>query len=87
MNILKPFKNRQKEVLRVQKAKASRAIFESEEVQRIDVTLLVEGDNLLKLEFTAETARALIQQMSASYEAMRPPLRHNTSAADWMGME
>ena len=87
MNILKPFKNRQKEILRVEKVKVSRAVFESEEIQRADITLMVEGDNILKLEMTPDALHSLITQASATYYALRPALGRGGGMADWRGMD
>jgi hypothetical protein len=87
MNILRPFKNRQKEILRVEKVKISRAVFEDSDSQRIDVKLKVEGDNILLLECSPDVARDIILQMTASYEAIRPTLATGRYQSTWQGMD
>ena len=70
----------------VKKVEASRAIFESTEVQRVDVRLTDEAGNKLTLELRDRQVYDLIVQLTIAYQAMHPALPTN-SAARWQGMD
>lgn len=63
------------EPIRVRKIRASRAVFESEEIQRIDIELILDGDIKVRLEMNPQLAHSFIQQLTNAYLACNPPLR------------
>lgn len=70
----------------IRKASAARAVFESQDISRIDLTLITTEGDKLKLELHPDAAYNLIQSMTIAYEAIRPPMRSARSAQLW-GME
>lgn len=76
---------RERETLRVEKLQASRAKYHDTDIQRVEVKLKTEGNGLLTLDMSTDQAHALIIQMTAAYNAIRPPLA--TGSAAFMGMD
>ena len=61
----------------IRDAKSSRAIFQTaDEFALVRVELTDAKGEVLELEMTIHTARKLIEQMSATYYAIVPPLRN-----------
>ena len=64
----------------IRDAKSSRAIFQTaDEFALVRVELTDAKGDVLELEMTIHTARKLIEQMSATYYAIVPPLRNQRS--------
>lgn len=82
--MFKFFKGR--ESTHVKSIRASRAMYISPDVQEINIEFIAETGEHLTLQLTPDQARDLILHMTSSYQAIRPPLRGNTAAADWEGM-
>ncbi|MCA1806257.1 MAG: hypothetical protein LC687_00030 [Actinobacteria bacterium] len=62
--------------IRVGKVKASRAVYESADIQRIELTIITappHGEELI-LEFTPPLAHKAILEMSLAYNAINPPI-------------
>jgi hypothetical protein len=64
------------EPVRVRKIRAGRAVFESEEIQRIDIELILDNDIKIRLEMHPQLAHKLISQLTAAYIAINPPIRN-----------
>lgn len=62
----------------VERVKASRAIYISPDVQKIEMEVWADGQSLV-LDMTSKQAAELIQQLSAAYMAINPPLRFTPS--------
>jgi hypothetical protein len=86
LNRLKLF-GRNKETLRVEKVKITRAVFEGPDTVRVDITLKVEGNNILQLECSPDVLRDIILQGGNAYDAIRPPLATGRYQATWQGMD
>lgn len=71
--------------VRVKKIRAARAIFESEDIQRIDLDITLESGDKIRLEMMPRDAHSLISQVSVAYNAINPRLP-NTNAANFYGM-
>jgi len=63
------------EPVRVRKVHASRAVFESEEIQRVDIELTLDYDIKVRLELNPRLTQQLIVQLTNAYLAINPPLR------------
>ena len=72
--------------IRVKKVEASRAVFESEDVQRIDVRVTDEAGNHLTLEMRPDDVRKLIVELTTAYQAIRPALPGSGYGQHW-GMQ
>lgn len=70
---------------RVRKVRAARAVFQSEEIQRIDLDFEIEGGERIRFELLPKDAHALISQVSTAYNAIHPRLP-NTNSAGFYGM-
>lgn len=70
-------KGRQGEAVRVRRLVASRAVYESEELQRVEVMVEIEGPDRerLTLDMNTQQAAQLIRQLVAVHDAIHPPLR------------
>lgn len=71
----------------IKEAKASRAVYLSENIQRVEVDLEMEDGTRLVLTMSSHLAGKLILQMSAAYTAINPPLRTGSGASNWKGMD
>jgi 23S rRNA U2552 (ribose-2'-O)-methylase RlmE/FtsJ len=65
---------------------AARAVYISPDVQRIDLTVVLEGGHTLILDLHTEQAGRIIKELSDAYEAIHPRLTTGFSAASWRGM-
>lgn len=76
-NILSRIVNR-REPIRIRRIRASRAVFESEEIQRIDIDidLDLDGTTKIRLEMHPQLAHKLITQLTTAYVAINPPIRN-----------
>lgn len=71
----------------IREAVSSRAVYQSEEIQRVELHIqTTDGDKLI-LEMTPQLARKIIVEMRSAYLAINPPLTGGNNAAGWMGME
>ena len=70
----------------VKDIKAARAIFESQDIQRIDMTVIDEGGNHITFELKDRHAFELIQNLTIAYQAIHPSLPMNGQAQRW-GMQ
>ena len=70
----------------VKKVEASRAIFESQDVQRIDLRITDEAGNTLTLELKDRHAYDMIQQLTVAYQAIPPSLPSSGYGQHW-GMQ
>lgn len=78
---------RSRDTAKVTKVVASRAVFESQDIQRVDVRFRNDDGDELTLEFHPDIVPNLILELSTAYEAIRPPLRGTGGhAAGWNGM-
>lgn len=59
---------------RVREVIASRALYESEEIQRVEVKLELETGDKLTIELLPRQAHKLIVQMTSAYEAIHPQI-------------
>lgn len=75
-----------KESTRVKKIGASRAIYVNPDLNEIHITFISEDNEKLTLELSPSQARDLIEFMTVSYQAINPPLRGGSYAANWQGM-
>jgi enoyl reductase-like protein len=68
--------------VKVAKIKASRAVYQDADIQRVEMRFEVNvgaGKNeSITLEMSLDQAGETIRQLTAAYEAARPPLRSNT---------
>jgi len=72
--------------IRVRDIKAARAVYESEDIQRVEVILTDEAGNRLTLELTSKQTRDLITNLSTCYNAIHPSLPGNGYGQHW-GMQ
>lgn len=72
--------------VRVHKIESSRAIYESQDVQRIDIRLTTDEGDKLTLELTDRHAFDLIRQLTTSYQAIHPSLPSSGYGQHW-GMQ
>jgi hypothetical protein len=84
LNIMRIF-SKERESLRIRKARASRAIYVDKDVQEIDLEVETEDGERLTLRMSPRVAHTIISHMQTSYEAINPPLNRG-SAAQWDGM-
>lgn len=70
----------------VHKIEASRAIFESQDTQRIDLRLTTDEGDTLTLELRDRHAFELIQQLTIAYQAIHPSLPSSGYGQHW-GMQ
>jgi hypothetical protein len=71
----------------IDQAKATRAVYLSPDVQRIEVELITEDGEHLIACFPSRLAGELIIQMTGAYEAIHPTLRTGLGTASWRGMD
>lgn len=64
------------EPIPVKRIGASRALFLSEGVSRIDITVELDYGNRIRLEMDPQLAHKLIRELTASYIAINPPIRN-----------
>jgi hypothetical protein len=79
-----------KDTLRVQRIRASRAIYirpGNPEEQEIELQLITEDGERLDLRMRTGLARQLILDLSDSYEAIAPPLTRGSRNAGFLGMQ
>lgn len=76
---------KERQSLRIKKARAARAIFVNTETQEVEVQLLTDDGERLELQIPSSVAHTLIMHMTEAYLAINPPLRTG-AAADWQGM-
>ena len=60
----------------VKRIRASRAVFLSEEVQRIDITIELDYGDKIRLEMHPQLAHKLIAELTSAYLAINPPIRN-----------
>lgn len=60
---------------KVVKIVASRAVYESADIQRCEVKVELEGKHELTMEMSLDQVATLVRQLTAVYEACRPGLR------------
>jgi len=71
--------------VRVKKIRAARAVFESVDIQRIDLDITLESGDKIRLEMLPRDAHSLVTQISIAYNAIAPRLP-NTNSANFYGM-
>lgn len=69
------FRRYLRDTIRVRKIKASRAVFESEEIQRVDVDIDLDYSEKIRLEMTPQQTYKLITELMSAYHAICPPIR------------
>ena len=67
----------QKHSLRISKISGARAIYESEEIQRVELRCETRETDPFTLEMTPQQCAELIVQLTNAYEAIFPPIRRN----------
>lgn len=65
---------------------SSRAVYQSEEIQRVELKLTLESGDTLILEMTPLLCRKTIEELKIAYLAINPPLTGGQGAAGWQGM-
>lgn len=73
---------RGKDSVKVKSIKASRAVYESEEIQRVEMTLVTEFGDKVTFEMTPQQCHSLLSNLIVSYESIFPPIprRQNFNA-------
>lgn len=71
--------------VRVKKIRACRAVFQSEEIQRIDLDITLDSGDKIRLEMLPKDAHSLISQLGVAYNAIAPRLP-NPNSAGFYGM-
>lgn len=78
---------KERQSLRIQKVKASRAVFINQDVQEVEISLITEDGERLDLQLPSRLAPKLIQEMMLSYQAIHPPIQTGGFQATWQGMD
>ena len=78
---------RNREVVKVQKAIASRVVFHGIDHQEIELRLVTEDGEKLTLIIPPRIVHKLVGEISNAYEAVNPPLRRGSGPADFLGMD
>lgn len=78
---------REREMLRVKKAKSSRAVYVDTDIQRVEIKLLVEDGQFLTLDMDLDTVHTMVIELSNAYSACRPGLSRGSYQSQWQGME
>ena len=65
---------RGKDSVKVKSIKASRAVYESEEIQRVEMTLVTEFGDKVTFEMTPQQCHRLVTDLTNAYEAIFPPI-------------
>lgn len=79
-----------KETLRIQKVRASRAVYVrpgNPEEQEVELALITEDGERLDLRMRTGLVRQLILDLMDSYEAIAPPLNRGSRNAGFLGMQ
>lgn len=71
----------------ISQVKASRAVYLSPDVQRVEVEVITEDGEHLILNLTSKQAGELAIQLNTAYEAIHPVLRTGLGTASWRGMD
>jgi hypothetical protein len=70
----------------VKNVKAARAVFESQDIQRIDMTVVDEAGNRITFELKLMDAHRLIGELTTAYQSIHPPLASSGYGQHW-GMQ
>jgi len=71
----------------IAQAKATRAVYLSPDVQRVEVELITEDGEHMIACLPSRLAGELIIQLTTAYEAIHPTLRTGLGTASWRGMD
>lgn len=74
MGIFDRMRKREHVTLTAKDIKSARAIFESEDRQRIDLTVTTEEDYRVTIELSPKLAHKAILEMGIAYNTINPPL-------------
>lgn len=78
---------RERETLKIKKVRACRAVYQlHQEHEEIEIELHTEDGEKLTLQLPFRLAPQLVQQLTIAHEAINPPMRTGSRAADWAGM-
>lgn len=70
-----PWWNRRPQMnIPVEKIRASRAVYISPDIQKVEMEIWADGQSLI-LDMTSEQASELVRQLSVAYTAINPPLK------------
>lgn len=75
---------RSKEVFPVSRIVATRALYVSDEIQRIEMKIELEIGETILVDMTPKQGHTLIRQLESSYNAIHPPItRTNPNSPSW----
>jgi len=66
--------SRGRDSLKVKSIRGSRAVYESEEIQRVELKLETELGDKVTLEMTPQQCHRLVTDLTNAYEAIFPPI-------------
>ncbi len=67
----------EKHSLKIKSISAARAVYESEEIQRIEFRVKTEYTDEFVLEMTPQQCAKFISELTIAYESIFPPIRRN----------
>lgn len=72
------------EVFPVKRIRAARAMYVSDEIQRIEITMDLENGETVRVDMTPKKAHGLIVMLESAYNAIHPPItRTNPNSPSW----
>ena len=75
---------RSAEVFPVKRIRAARALYVSDEIQRIEVTMELENGETIRVDMTPKKAHEFIVTLESAYNAIHPPItRQNPNSPSW----
>ena len=77
---------RERDSLRVKKVRASRAVYQSEDIQNVEIRLMTEEGQILDLILSSRSAATLHTELGTALEAIYPRLSRGSGYATWDGM-